>query len=566
MSTHLRQPTVLPLPAAATPDGCLPWDAERAGRWAGALPPFPAMLRPRRRYLQLILAVGALAALGPALAGCSPWLAALAALHLVWLPLRPEAVRASAPALLVLAGVLRPAPLWAVLPGAVLLAGACWTVAELRLRARGRQAAEARAAAGGVTAPPPDQGREPSGRGRYLMVSGLVLALPGVGLLVTSGLWDAPEDRGGAAAAGLYVAGLGATAVLSGVLGRRRAAALAAAPAPVLRVLVRQDEGGGTEVFAADDTTALRPLFAVGTTGTGEDRDAPAPDPGSEAEARMKAEAGIDEFLDQLEDDRPGPLREAVLYGAPYDGAEILLVSAAPEPGGPPLVERSTGPVRPLSPGGARRRLAREKRAAARAAVDEEEHLLLVAAARSTAAPVPVRHWRAGAPDLLACVLLALWGGGTAWAAFSDTDVSLWQEAVVVAVGLYGACRLAVKLCWRITADRTGLWLNGLRRPTHIPWDDLRSVRREHFELKLRRSGGDSWAVAAPRWARLQRRCGLTHPYDTAAAELTVLHTDPALRPTGDSEERSRGRALWPLAVLFSLAWLAFLAATRHLL
>ncbi|MGW7608523.1 PH domain-containing protein [Streptomyces sp. NPDC054766] len=128
-------------------------------------------------------------------------------------------------------------------------------------------------------------------------------------------------------------------------------------------------------------------------------------------------------------------------------------------------------------------------------------------------------------------------------------------------MGPYGAFRIPVKLYWRVTADRTGLWLNGLRGTTHIPWDDVRSVRRESVELKLRWRGGGAWTVAAPRWAWFQRRRGVTHPYDALAAEVTAMHTDPALRPTGDSEERERGRPLWPPALPFVLVWLTAVLA-----
>ncbi|MET8136096.1 PH domain-containing protein [Streptomyces sp. NPDC005251] len=148
------------------------------------------------------------------------------------------------------------------------------------------------------------------------------------------------------------------------------------------------------------------------------------------------------------------------------------------------------------------------------------------------------------------------WGFLVCWAAFTDEDPGLWRQVVSFLLGLFGAVRIPVKLCWRITADRTGLWLNGLRGTTHIPWDDIRSVRRESLELKLRWRGDGSWAVAAPRWAWFQRVSGVTHPYDALAAEVTAMHADPALRPTGDSEERERGRPLWPLAVPFVLAWL----------
>ncbi|MFF4832198.1 hypothetical protein [Streptomyces sp. NPDC001315] len=546
-STYVRRP----LPAAAIPDGCRPWNGEQARRWTRALPPRWVPVRwVGLPVLKVVLPAGALAALGLTEAGLPEYLAALAALHLVWLPLRPEIVRVSAPALALVAVVQRPAPVLVVLAGALVSAGGSWAIAALRLRARARQREAALGAAGGVTAPLPGADR-PLGRGRLLSGLGIVLILAGAPLIATAGMWSLSEQRRAAAVAGFFVAGLGATMLLSGVLGRRRAAALGAAPAPVLRVLMREDKHADTEVFAADDVAALRPLFTVATVEL--DHDTDDDEDGGDDEGDDEAE--LEEFLARLDDDRPGPLREAVLYGAPYEGAEVVLVSAAVKPGEPPMVERSSGPVRPLSEGSVRRRLEREKRTAARTAADDEQRLGLVAAARLTKT-VPVRRWRAGAVDWLAGFLKVLWGVSICWAALTDADISLWQQIVIALLGLSGAARLPVTLCWRITADRTGLWLNGLRGTTHIPWDDLRSVRRESFELKLRWRGGESWAVVAPRWARFQRRRGRPHPYDALAAEVTAMRNDPALRPTGDSEERERGRPLWPLAVLFALLWL----------
>ncbi|MFD9001617.1 hypothetical protein ACFV0T_11710 [Streptomyces sp. NPDC059582] len=547
MNTDVRRP----LPATAIPDGCLPWNTEQTRRWTRTLPPGWTPLRwPGLPVVQLALSTGGLAAFGLTGAGLPPYLAASAALHLVWLPLRPEIVRVSAPALAVVAVVARPAPGSAVLAGVLLLAGACAAVAESRLRARQRQREAALAAAEGVTAPLPAVDG-PLWRGRILSGLGIALILAGTALIATAGLWNSSEDHGAAAVTGFFVAGLGVTGLLSGVLGRRRAAALRAAPVPVLRVLMRENESADAEVFAADDVMGLRPLFTVATVPLDPDTD----EVDDEDEDKADREAELDDMLARLDDDRPRPLRQAVLYGTPYEGAELVLVSAAPEPGGVPVAERSTGPVRPLSEGGVRRRLRWEKRAAARTAADDEQHLGLVAAARLTKT-VPVRRWRAGAVDWLAGLLTVQWGVWVWWAGFTDEGAALWQQILIVLLGLFGAARVAVKLCWRITADRTGLWLNGLRRTTHIPWDDVRSVRRESFELKLRWRGGESWTVSAPHWAWFQRRLGVTHPYDALAAEVTAMRTDPALRPSGDSEERGRGRPLWPLAVLFALLWL----------
>jgi hypothetical protein len=255
-----------------------------------------------------------------------------------------------------------------------------------------------------------------------------------------------------------------------------------------------------------------------------------------------------------VDDDTPGPVREAVLYGAPFDGAEIVVVSADEDPEQPPLTEWSAGPVRPLSPSAGMRRIAKEK-------AREEQSRQLEEQARELVVdrpPVPVRRWRAGWLDWVAAVLLVQWGVWLFWASFTESDMPLWKLAVVGVLGLYGAVRVPVKLAWRITADRSGLWVTGLRGPRHVPWDDIRSVRRRSFELKLRWRG-DDWSVAAPRWAWFERRQGLIHPYDALAAELTAMRTDPALRPTGESTAPERGRPLWPLALVLALVWAAVL-------
>ncbi|MGW1070294.1 hypothetical protein ACWD4F_38065 [Streptomyces aureus] len=593
MNTHARQT----LPATAIPDGCLPWSTEDTRRWTRALPPgWIPVPRVGLRVLKLVLAVGVLAALGLTTDGLPPYLAAWAGLQLVWLQLRPELVRVSAPLLALVTVVLRPAPVIPVLAGALVLNGACLAVAALRLRARERQREAALAASGGVSALPPGADL-PLGRGRFLSGLGITLIAAGVPLAATAGVWDDAEGRRAAMVAGCFVAGLGATALLSGVLGRRRAVALRAAPAPVLRVLMRETRHGDAKVYAADDIGGLRPLFTVGVTpldatpaqnlnatpaephapthNTPHPQNpapAPAPAPTTDPMTDAMAEAVADVLTDVVtdvadlgpvsdrDDDRPGPLREAVLYGAPHDGAEVVLVGAPSEPGGAPVAQRSTGPVRPLSEGAARRRLEREKRTSARTAAEDELHLGLVETA-SRAKPVPVRRWRAGAVDRLAGLLMVVWAVPLCWDTFVDGDTGLWKRILVLLFGLFGAFRLPVKLCWRLTADRTGLWLNGLRGTTHIPWDDVRSVRRESLELKLRWGGDEAWTVSAPRWAWFQRVRGLTHPYDALAAEVTAMRTDPALRPTGDSEERDRGRPLWPLAVPLVLAWLTAVLA-----
>ncbi|MGI3227915.1 hypothetical protein ACRJ4B_33040 [Streptomyces sp. GTA36] len=352
----------------------------------------------------------------------------------------------------------------------------------------------------------------------------------------------------------IYLAGLAVTALASAWLGRHRALALRRAPAPVLRVLVRDDAQGTTEVYAADDLAAVRPLFTVDLTSyDGEEPDEDEDDDEDDADGEAGDEE-LERLLDAVDDDTPGPVREAVLYGAPFDGAELVVVSADEDPDQPPLTEWSTGPVRPLSPSAGMRRAAKEK-------AREEQSRQLEEQARELVVdrpPVPVRRWRAGWLDWLAAALLVLWGAWFVGLWLSESGAPLWKLALLGVLGLYGVVRVPMKLAWRITADRSGLWVTGLRGPRHVPWDDFRSVRRQSFELKLRWRG-DNWSVAAPRWAWFERRQGLVHPYDALAAELTAMRTDPALRPTGESTAPERGRPLWPLVLVLGLVWAAVL-------
>jgi len=559
MNTNVREP-LRRLPGSAIPDGCVPWGGEHPRRWTRALPPRRMSVRLRLLHVKLALLCGWLAAAALLYyGGLPPYLAAVLPLQVIWVLWRPEIVRYSAAVLFVaVAGYASWAAhvSWWVLGGVVLPALALSVPpAEYRARARARQREAALAASEGITARLPDADR-PVRRGRFLIRAGVLLLVPGTALTALAPLVPNGENQRAAAMTGVHVIGLGLTVLLSGELGKGRARALRQAPAPVLRVLVRKSAHGDTEVLAADDTAALRPLFRVAVSEPEDSSDTDVEDPDDEE---------ADDLLDALDDgpaaERSGPLREAVLYGTPYDGAEILLVSAAPKPGGPPLTQWSTGPVRPLSESGVRRRLVREKRAAVRAARNDARHAELVAAVRAESAePVPVRRWRAGPVDRLAAFLMAQCGVWLYWAA---TDPSLWHRALLVLVGLRGATRIPVKLSWRITADHTGIWLNGLLRPRHIPWDDLRSARREGFDLKLRWSGGDSWVVAAPHSARLQRRHGRIHPYDALAAELSAMIADPALRPTGESGEEEHGRPLWPYAALLAVGWTAAVAVRQ---
>ncbi|WAU85276.1 hypothetical protein O1Q96_39605 [Streptomyces sp. Qhu-G9] len=540
----------LRLPAAAIPDDCRDWTSGRAAGWSAALPPRWTFLRVRRSIAgavtTLAFCAGAWAAM---LGGLWPFVAAGFAVYVLWVLARPELVWAGAPALLLALAMEAPSQPWVVTAVVAFVVVVSWVVVAVRLRARGAQIDQALDAASEGTARTPDADAKVL-RGRFLLPLGLVVLGLGVLTGATARLWGTADDRRVSWVLAFYLAGLGVTAIASAWLGRHRAVALRRTPAPVLRVLVRDDAQGTTEVYASDDLAALRPLFTVDLTsydGDEEDDEADGDDePGADEE--------LERLLDAADDDTPGPVREAVLYGAPFDGAEVVVLSADEDSDQPPLTEWSTGPVRPLSPGAGARRIAKEK-------AREEQNRQLAEQARESVVdrvPAPVRRWSAGWLDWVAAALLVQWGGWLAWSGITGSDLSLWKLTLVVALGLYGAVRVPVKLAWRITADRSGLWVTGLGGPRHVPWDDIRSVRRRSFELKLRWRD-DDWSVAAPRWAWFERRRGLVHPYDALAAELSAMRTDPALRPTGESTVPERGRPLWPLAVVLALVWAALL-------
>lgn len=549
MSTNLQRP--LPLPASAIPDGCLPWDGEQTRRWTQAL---PARWVPVRLDMGVLVGVALAGLLGSAAlaryADLSPWAAAVVALHAIWLAVRPEVVRVSVPVLLFVVPAQQPLP-WALSVPLLALLLLIWTLAMLRLVARGRQRAAALAAAGGVTAVLPDEGKT-FRRGKVLAWFGLAVTAAGAAWVATFGGGDGHV----LATTGLYVTGLGLTAVLSGLLGRRRATALRGTPVPVLRVLVRENADVDTEVYAADDLGALHPLFTVSVSEL-DDEGEPFFEEADDDFDEEAAEAEMREALDRIDDEEPGPLREAVLYGTPYDSAEILLVSADEEPGEPPLVERSQGPVRPLSDRFRRSRIVGEKRAGTRKAAYRELGRLAAEAAVTELGSGAVRRWRAGWLDRLTVVVLVLWfvpmfAGETGW---------FWRYTLGGLVALLGALILPERLAWTVTADSEGLWFNGFRRIHHIAWDHIRVVRCKGTELKIdsKRATFPTWTMYGTRWPKLELRRGWIHPYERTAAEITAMWQDPALRPTAAASERERGRPLWPLGVVLALALTALL-------
>lgn len=544
---------VLRLPPDSVAPGCAAWDGESARHWTRALPARPVPVRVREP-MSVALPVTAVAGAGllGEYGGLPGWVSALVALHLVWPALRPEAAAVVAP--VAATGVLTAGDALPLPARLALVAGltAVWAAVCLRLAARRRQRAAGLAAARGVTAVAPRGLSGRSARGTFLMWAGLGTVAAGAVLWAATGLLDDPGDRRGAPAAGWCLAGLGLTLLLSAALGRCRAAALHRAPVPVLRVLVRENGDLETEVHAADDPTAARPLFTVSTAADPGPPGAGGEGEGDGAENENGSADELRELIGRVDDGRAGPLREAVLYGVPFDGAEVVLLAAAGRACEPPVVEASLGPVRPVTEVAFRQRVQAERRKAGRAARDRERRgaaAAVVAERAGQEGAARTRRWRAGWADWLAVTLTAL------FLALYLRD-GWWGDVYALVLTLLAALLLPRRLAWRITADREGLWFNGFRGARGLAWDDVRAVECEGVRLRItgRRAASVEWTVASPRWPWLERRLGRLHPYERTAAEITAMWRDPALRPADAAGEPRGGRPLWPLGVAFATA------------
>lgn len=554
MSTDSAE--VLRLPGAVIPEGCRSWDAEQAGRWTRGLPPGWVPVRARTSvFVALPLVATAGAGLLHRSAGLPAWAAALVALHVVWLVLRPEVALVLVPFAVAVVSTLGDLA-WPVRLGLTAALVAVWVVVGLRLAARKRQRAAGLEAAGGVSAEVPRAPGAGGGggraeRGTFLLWSGLVTVVAGGVLYATAGLWDLAEDRQVVPAAGWCLAGLGLTVLFSAVSARRRAVGLRGAPAPVLRVLVRENGDVETEVFAADDLAALRPLFTVSTIevdGRADDDEDDEDQDETEDDADDADDESLRELISRIDDERAGPLREAVLYGTPYDGAEVVFLAAADKAGEPPVVEASVGPVRPVTALAYRWRARTERGKALREARQEELRgaaAAVVAERTGRKATAGVRKWRAGWADWFAVGLVLLFLP-VYW-----EDSGWWRYGYGLAATAVAALMLPRRICWRVTADREGLWFNGLGAARHLAWEHVRAVECEGARLRIhsRQASFEEWRVASPRWPWLEARFGLLHPYERTAAEITAMWRDPEARPAGPADARQRGRALWPIGI-----------------
>lgn len=325
------------LPTGATPATDLgTWGVEAAERWRGARAPAVFAPGAGSGILGLLVVLSLVLILrndAPGPPAGTAWRAYPDAVLLVALPLwyryLPGATLVSATLLAVESAAALPARPAADTAGRTGLFLVCllslWalTGAFLRLWARRRQTRLAGAAAGPARFPLPDRlpaGHDRRGNGRLL--GGAFLCLVAAGILLDGILGDLgahggphPYDAVGQQRFALPLLVLGSTLLGAGWSADLTARRLHRAPQPVLLVGVRAAPSGHFWLCPDADTTAGRPLIPY--------RPRREDTLGSVRLLARGAPGSLPRGLHDI-DARAEPF-EALLYGAPYDGAEVVL-------------------------------------------------------------------------------------------------------------------------------------------------------------------------------------------------------------------------------------------------
>ncbi|MGW2103789.1 hypothetical protein ACWCPX_40215 [Streptomyces olivaceoviridis] len=336
----------------------------------------------------------------------------------------------------------------------------------------------------------------------------------------------------------------GGSMLVTGLLARRHAAALRHLPLPVMRVRERSDDTGRIWLYAGDDDTARAPLFSGRFTAHQPDTEEP--------EAAYDADEDEPFTIDTR-------LHEAVMFGAPYEGGELVL--ATTDRGGRPVVIHTVGPIR----------LPRPCKGPALSTEETDTTPELPRGGTPSATDgvpvgmVPAQQPLRWGPGALARV------GGAAWAlcivaAFAFLVHQLVTEGfgwkVLLLPGpLALAGPAANQLNWRVTADRSGLWLTGPWRVRHIAWEKLRAVRyTTDGDVRMTLRDGSVQELTDLGWPSLERRFHLRPSHVHMVEAVTALQAHPQLRPTEPVTPRDRGLPLGPVVIAFAvltvMSWL----------
>ncbi|MEV8546532.1 hypothetical protein [Streptomyces sp. NPDC051572] len=389
-----------------------------------------------------------------------------------------------------------------------------------------------------------------TGTGRRMIVGAGYPEDYGIGTTVTvleDGRWrrlaSEPYDAMGWQVLTLATGLSGLSLLATGVLARRRSAALRRGAVPALRVLERVDHHGRIWVYAADDDAGRVPCFSCVC--------APVLGPEDESDG----DGGV---MDDGDEDflfRDVRLREAVVFGALYEGGELVLSTTDGD--GDPAVMRTVAPIRQLRPGKGPVLIAPNATDVEPGNAERRRH---DAAERGAADLKPSgRPMRWGATPLARAgglALTALFLGGVRLITDSlRTDGLGWDVIPLLGFPMLIA-PAAVLLNWRVTADRTGLWLTGGWKVRHLPWERLRAaVYMPDGSVEILLDDGGLWELPGVGWPWAERCLRLRPSYVRMVDEVSTLQVHPELRPTEQSSPTDRGRPLGPaLAVLLVLS------------
>jgi hypothetical protein len=113
---------------------------------------------------------------------------------------------------------------------------------------------------------------------------------------------------------------------------------------------------------------------------------------------------------------------------------------------------------------------------------------------------------------------------------------------------------LATLLNWRVTADRSGLWLAGAYKVRHVTWEELRGAACTDGVLEIGQVDGETWALSLG-WPWMERRLRLRPSYVRAVEEISAMHAHPELRPADESPARDHGLPLGQVLAVLCVLW-----------
>ncbi|MCX5199894.1 hypothetical protein OG897_00205 [Streptomyces sp. NBC_00237] len=173
-------------------------------------------------------------------------------------------------------------------------------------------------------------------------------------------------------------------------------------------------------------------------------------------------------------------------------------------------------------------------------------------APRSTADP---RQWSTTAIGravgafslfLAATVIVVIPAGEMTW--------SVWVAVISLPFWVSAA---ATGLNWRVTADRSGVWVAGPWRVKLVRWADIKKIESDSDSFVVRGAKGSAAALRPTGWTKLEQRNAAGHTAGQAAEAIRAMLADPELRPVRDSAPAEQGMPLGPVLVVVLLVWTA---------